>query len=143
MDKNNNKNYIIREEFFGYTFFNRKSLRHRFVHKKDFNKILNQLGIKRNDEIFLPLKRKNVRKDIIYSPIRIYYELTLACNLRCKFCFNSAGKPRKRELTTKEIIKNLYDLKKENIINLHFTGGEFTLRPDWYTIFLEAKKLGL
>jgi len=142
MDKNNNKNYIIREEFFGYTFFNRKSLRHRFVHKKDFNKILNQLGIKRNDEIFLPLKRKNVRKDIIYSPIRIYYELTLACNLRCKFCFNSAGKPRKRELTTKEIIKNLYDLKKENIINLHFTGGEFTLRPDWYTIFLEAKKLG-
>lgn len=140
--KNLDKPDIIREESFGYTFFNRKNLRHNFFHKKDFNKILRQLKIGENGYIILPLKKNKVRKDIIYSPVRIYYELTLACNLHCKFCFNNAGKPRENELTTKETIKSLHDLKKENIINIHFTGGEFTSRPDWYEIFSEAKKLG-
>ncbi len=36
--------------------------------------------------------------------------VTRACNLRCKHCYASTGKPFKDEITAKEIIKALEDM---------------------------------
>jgi len=91
---------------------------------------------------YLKAEREDFRADIIYSPTRIYYELTLACNLQCKSCFNRSGKPRPNELSTDEIKKSLVDLRKANVLDLRFTGGELTRRSDWFEILKSAKELG-
>lgn len=141
IDKNlNAKKYTIRDEPFGFTLYNHNTLTRRFFKKEELMPYLDKYNIK--DYIYLPIKNKDHRKDILYSPIRIYYEVTLACDLNCKFCFNSSGKPRKNELTTKEIVASLYSLREDNVIDIRFTGGEIICRHDWYEILKTAKDLG-
>jgi MoaA/NifB/PqqE/SkfB family radical SAM enzyme/ADP-ribose pyrophosphatase YjhB (NUDIX family) len=132
--------YTIRDEPFGFTLYNHSTLTHQFLKKEQLKPYLRTNSIKHYT--YLPAKKKNYRQDILYSPIRVYYEVTLACNLRCKFCFNNSGKSRKNELTTEEIIYSLRSLRKDNVIDLRFTGGEITCRPDWYEILKTAKDLG-
>lgn len=140
---NPTKKFIVREEPFGYTLSSRDTLHHELIAKNEFKQTLKGLGIGKTNYDFLPIKKgKDFRTDIVYSPTRIYYELTLACNLRCKFCFNNSGKPRNRELSTEEVIRSLEDFKQSNVIGIRFTGGEFTCRPDWFEIFKAAKDLG-
>lgn len=136
------KKYLVRQEPFGFTFFDRKKLKHQFIKKNQLAKYLGKYGISRSEIGWLNFKRQDFRKDIIYSPIRIYYELTLMCNLYCHYCFNNSGKPRKKELTTKEVLESLDHLKENNVIELRFTGGEPTCHRDWFEIFNYAKKLG-
>jgi radical SAM protein with 4Fe4S-binding SPASM domain len=69
-----------------------------------------------------------------FTPKSALYELTLKCNMRCMHCGSSAGKKRKRELTTKQwnnVTKELVKLGCEKIAIL---GGEPFLRKDWYDI---------
>lgn len=139
MDK---KRFVVREEYFGYTFYDKKSLTHQLILKDEWNNFLKERKISKKDYTFLSIKEKRVRKNLLYSPIRIYYELTLGCNLHCKYCFNDSGNPRPNELTTKEIINSLEKLRQANIIDIRFTGGEPLTRPDWYQIFKKAKDLG-
>lgn len=134
------KEYTVREEPFGYTFYEHATLTRKFLKKDQLDFYLNKNNIK--DYIYLEAKHKDYRNDILYSPLRIYYELTLACNLHCKFCFNNSGVPRKNELTTKEVIDSLHSLRNDNVVDLRFTGGEITRRPDWYEILKTAKDLG-
>lgn len=137
-----NKRYVIREESFGYTFFDKSKLKHKLVLKENLDNFLKANGLSTDDCEYLKPKKKDYRKDIIYSPTRIYYELTLACNLQCKACFNRSGKPRPYELSTKEVLKSLVDLREANVLDLRFTGGELTRRPDWFEILKTAKGLG-
>ena len=95
------KKYFLRKETFGYTFYDKSALKHKFLTKSEVKDFLRKRGIDENDYDFLSPDNPT-RRDILYSPIRIYYELTLACDLRCKFCFNNSGKPRPNELNTKE-----------------------------------------
>ena len=136
------KKYVLREEPFGYTFFDRKKLRHKFIKKINLDTFLKDTGIKIDECDLIKQISNDWRKDVLCGPIRIYYELTLACNLECKFCFNSSGRPRKNELSTDEIIKSLKNMKDSGVMDVRFTGGEFTCRDDWYDIFFEAKRLG-
>jgi len=132
--------FTIREEPFGFTFYNHQNLTHHFFKKNELNSFLEEQHIKKYT--FLPAKRKDYRDDIIYSPIRIYYEVTLSCNLHCRFCFNDSGKLRPSELTTQEILISLEKLREDNVLDVKFTGGELICRPDWYEILKKAKELG-
>ncbi len=136
------RKYFLRQEAFGYTFFDKKTLRYNFIFKNDLSRFFLTKGIGKNDCEYLPASKKKFRKDIVYSPIRIYYELTLACNLHCRHCFNSSGKKRPDELNTEEVLKSLYNLKESNVMDIRFTGGEPLCHPDWYKIFKKAKDLG-
>jgi len=99
-------------------------------------------GVKVSDIEYLKGKLDGIRKDIIYSPIRVYYELTTACNLRCKTCFNKSGEALKDELSSDEVIKIIEGLRKDNILDLRFTGGEITTKKGWDEILQHAKDLG-
>ncbi len=136
------KQFTLREEYFGYTFYDKQNLRHKFILKNELDKLLGKYQINEKDYDYLPIKEKKYRKDLIYSPTRIYYELTLACNIRCKYCFNNSGKKRQNEMSTEEIIKSLYNLKEANVMDIRFTGGEPICHPGWYEIFKTAKNLG-
>jgi len=136
------KNYIIKEEPFGFVIYNRKKLSYKLIKKDRYCDYLKNNNIQKNDTTLLSVKRKDFRNDILYSPVRIYYELTLLCNLHCRYCFNNSGKSRIGELNTNDILKSLDHLRECNVIDIRFTGGEPTCRKDWYEILSYAKKLG-
>jgi MoaA/NifB/PqqE/SkfB family radical SAM enzyme len=78
-----------------------------------------------------------------YSPTYCVWELTLACNLRCGHCGSRAGKARPDEMSTEEclgVVRALADLGCE-VITL--SGGEPTLRKDWYVIAKEIREQGM
>lgn len=78
---------------------------------------------------------ENTIKEYLSAPISLIWELTHACNLRCRHCFSSSGLKEDNELSTDEVKNNL-DLFAENrIFNINFTGGEPLLRSDIFEIF--------
>lgn len=76
-----------------------------------------------------------------FFPFTMGWEITLACNLRCKHCGSSAGQPRKNELTTDEALRICDQMPSLLIQEVDFTGGEPLLRPDLYQIALRLKEL--
>ncbi len=127
------KMIVARKEHFGYVLFDMDKLVHKFVRSID--------EVPEGSEM-LP-ERLFERTDILSAPIRIYWELTNACNLRCKHCHNASGKPLEEELSTEEAIKVLQGMKRDNIFDVRFSGGEPTQRSDWFEILSESKRLGL
>ena len=133
------KRFVLRDEKFGYTLFDKVRMRHKFLSSA-------------NDLRFSDIEVQDFEKwagdlseapgDIIYSPIRIYFELTSACLLRCKTCFNQSGKAKADEMSTEEVIRTLDGLRNDNILDIRFSGGEVTTRPDWFEILGHAKELG-
>jgi len=94
---------------------------------------------------FLERKRKRPRKinpEVkLSNPIQhIYIEVTNACNLKCKHCYNDSGVKLKRELTTEEIKKILDECAKLNVLNIVLTGGEPLLRKDLFKVIEYARK---
>lgn len=133
--------FTLRDEPFGFTLYDKSSLRHEFIPREDWKKVKIEKAISGQGFNYLPAKRTDFRKDILYSPIRVYWELTLGCNLHCRYCFNNSGKARPSELTSEEMVQGLYKLKDANVLDIRFTGGELTVRPDWYNVLKTAKDL--
>lgn len=76
-------------------------------------------------------------------PIHPVYEVTAACNLRCKHCHARGGKPLPDELDTEKamlVIKRLSEVPEFRM--LVFTGGEPLVRPDIYELISYARSLG-
>lgn len=67
-------------------------------------------------------------------PHIIGWELTLACNLRCRHCASAAGLPRDNELTLEEALALCDQFPALIVKEVHLTGGEPLLRPDWWKI---------
>jgi radical SAM protein with 4Fe4S-binding SPASM domain len=76
-------------------------------------------------------------------PVIMGWELTLACNLRCRHCASSAGRPRDRELTLQESLAICDQLPELLTLEVVFTGGEPLLSPNWEPIALRLRDLGL
>ena len=64
-------------------------------------------------------------------PLFVNWELTLACNLRCRHCGSSAGKKRPDELTTDEALAVCDQLPALLVQEVDLIGGEPLLRRDW------------
>jgi radical SAM protein len=80
------------------------------------------------------------------APLRVYWELTRACDLACRHC-RAEAQPRRsaEELTTDECRAVLDDLAGAGPPAPHviFTGGDPLKRPDLMTLIREAVDLGL
>lgn len=66
-----------------------------------------------------------------FRPRRCTWEITLACNLRCRHCGSRAGQARADELTTSEAFAVIDDLATLGCEHVTLAGGEPTLRADW------------
>ena len=73
----------------------------------------------------------------------MYIYLTNRCNQRCAHCYMYAGEEQEKELSTLEIQKLLTDFSFYGGKVVTFTGGEATLRKDFYDIVRIAKEKGL
>ncbi len=67
-------------------------------------------------------------------PHLIGWELTLACNLRCRHCASSAGVARRQELTLQESLDLCDQFPELLVCEVIFTGGEPFLNPGWAAI---------
>lgn len=77
----------------------------------------------------------------VSAPRRIYWELTRQCNLNCRSCFNRFFSSRK-ELSFEEIMDIAEQLYKAGVYEIRCTGGEPTVRPDFFEIVDELHKMG-
>ncbi len=78
---------------------------------------------------------------MVYYPATVTFELTNACNLRCKHCFSFAGERLEDELSIDEIKKVLGDLQDLGTMEIDFGGGEPLLRPDLLQVLNAAQSL--
>jgi radical SAM protein with 4Fe4S-binding SPASM domain len=76
-------------------------------------------------------------------PLLIGWELTLACNLRCRHCGSAAGLPRRDELSLAEALSVCDQLPDLLVQEVDFTGGEPLVRADWPRIAGRLARLGI
>ena len=77
------------------------------------------------------------------APIFVWWDVTYACNLRCRQCYSAAGKPHPNELTTSEaktLIRELADMK---VFYIYFLGGEPLMRRDIFELAEYAGECGI
>ncbi len=75
------------------------------------------------------------------APRRVYWELTRKCDLNCKACFNRFDSLQE-ELSTKELLNISVRLYRAGVYEIRCTGGEPTVRPDFFEIVAELANLG-
>jgi sulfatase maturation enzyme AslB (radical SAM superfamily) len=70
----------------------------------------------------------------------VFIELTYRCNESCIHCFNprSTYDPS-TDLSTEEILKTLAELEEMGTYNITLSGGEVSLRDDFFDIMCEAR----
>ena len=74
-----------------------------------------------------------------------WMHITHRCNLRCKYCYITAGQEMDNELSTQEIfnfIDQFHDMGGENQ-TIAISGGEPLMREDFWEIVAYAQKYGI
>ncbi|MEM1545052.1 MAG: radical SAM protein [Candidatus Methanomethylicia archaeon] len=73
-------------------------------------------------------------------PFLIVWDYTYACNLKCKHCYSSAGKPLKDEMGRKEALKVVSILGDIGVPSVAFSGGEPLVRNDIFDVLKLCKE---
>jgi MoaA/NifB/PqqE/SkfB family radical SAM enzyme len=92
----------------------------------------------------LPTAAGAIGMGCIGFPIHPVWEVTNACNLKCKQCHASSGKPLPDELTTEEgkrLLDSIVAVSEFRMLALG--GGEPLVRPDIVELVAYARSLGL
>lgn len=85
-----------------------------------------------------------VRKPFVPgAPFLVVWDVTYACNLRCKHCYATAGKPLQDELTTEEALDAIDKLNKLGVTIIAFSGGEPLVRKDIFKLTSYAASKGI
>lgn len=77
------------------------------------------------------------------APYQIVWDVTYACNLHCKHCYATAGKPWKDELTTEQAMHAIDIFDRAGVTILAFSGGEPLVRPDILELIRYAADKGI
>ncbi len=85
-----------------------------------------------------------VRKPFVPgAPFQVVWDVTYACNLRCKHCYATAGKPLRDELTTEEALETIDKLDRLGVTIIAFSGGEPLVRRDIFELTSYAAEKGI
>ncbi len=85
-----------------------------------------------------------VRKPFVPgAPFLIVWDVTYACNLRCKHCYSTAGKPWRDELKTQEALKAIEVLADAGVTAIAFSGGEPLIRRDFFELAKAVRDHGM
>ncbi len=77
------------------------------------------------------------------APFQVVWNVTRTCNLRCKHCYENAGRRGRDELDTEQALRAIDIMADEGVVFLAFSGGEPTLRPDILTLIRRAADRGM
>ncbi|MFZ0925354.1 MAG: radical SAM protein [Halobacteriota archaeon] len=79
----------------------------------------------------------------LQAPFLVVWNYTDACNLRCKHCYQRAGKMSKDELSLEERLNIVDQLADNDVVAIAFSGGEALLRDDFWEVARYASGKGL
>ncbi len=79
----------------------------------------------------------------LQAPFLVVWNYTNACNLRCKHCYQGAGKMSKDELGLSERLAIVDQLADNDVVSIAFSGGEALLRDDFWQVAQHAADQGL
>jgi len=77
------------------------------------------------------------------APFLVVWDITYQCNLKCKHCYASAGKPLENELTTEEAKNAIDKLERASVPIIAFSGGEPLVRKDIFELTKYANDKGM
>ena len=77
------------------------------------------------------------------APFLVVWDITYACNLKCKHCYANAGKKLNDELTTEEAKQTIDQLDLASVPIVAFSGGEPLVRKDIFELTSYAQKKGI
>ncbi|MFP4170792.1 MAG: radical SAM protein [Methanomassiliicoccales archaeon] len=77
------------------------------------------------------------------APFQVVWDVTYACNLRCKHCYASAGDIHEDELSTEEALALVDEMGRMGIPVLAFSGGEPLVRKDIMQLAGRAAEHGM
>ena len=83
-----------------------------------------------------------VLQQVGFFPHTCVWELTLACNMRCKHCGSSAGSRRADELSLDECLRVAGELVGLGCQRITLIGGELILFPGWHEVARRLVELG-
>lgn len=151
----NHKVFFI-EEFFGSRIYNANDQEEYFFNKEDTANIKKIFSGNYDDSIHLQKFRDNLigknllSTDITYiehektagfgAPLKISFNITEKCNLRCKHCLTNAGSSNPEELTTVELFKLIDQMRRAGTFFVTIGGGEPLLRNDLFEVIAYGRK---
>lgn len=77
------------------------------------------------------------------APFLVVWDVTYACNLKCKHCYASAGTAWSDELTTEEAKRVIDCFARAGVVTIAWSGGEPMVRPDIYELSKYAADKGI
>lgn len=80
---------------------------------------------------------------VFAAPVLVVWNFTNRCNLRCKHCYQDAGKPLSDELTLEEQFHVVDELAENGVSILAFSGGEPLMSPTFWEVARYADKRGI
>ena len=83
------------------------------------------------------------RPFITGAPFLVVWDITYACNLKCKHCYANAGKNPGNELTTEEAKQGIDQLDRASVPIIAFSGGEPLVRKDILELTNYAHEKGM
>jgi len=86
---------------------------------------------------------ETLQKKSIFSNTRLHLHLTNQCNLHCPHCYMASGAAYDDELSTKEIKELCANFCSIGGTHVSLTGGEPTIRSDFFEIVEHIHRLGM
>ncbi|MGQ9694007.1 MAG: radical SAM protein [Thermodesulfobacteriota bacterium] len=83
------------------------------------------------------------RPQVFYAPLMVVWNFTQACNLKCKHCYQNAGKTLPDELTLREQLEVVEQLIDLDVAILALSGGEPLLSPNLLPVARKAHEGGM
>jgi len=74
------------------------------------------------------------------APFLVVWDITKACNLKCKHCYSSSGRRSSDELDTEDVKRIIDEMDRLGVVAIAFSGGEPLMRPDFYDIAAYASR---
>ncbi|KKK93575.1 hypothetical protein LCGC14_2691510, partial [marine sediment metagenome] len=132
------KPLLTRNEYFGKSIYDPNTFRHYYASDSECAEFIRHSRVRELDNDCI-----NAVTGIIYSPIRVYFDLTSQCNLTCKTCLNRSGNAMFDELSIRESIRVVEGMHRDSVFEIRFSGGEPTLKRGWHLIMARSQELGL
>ena len=83
------------------------------------------------------------RPQIFYAPLMVVWNFTQACNLRCKHCYQNAGKTLPDELPLRKQLEIVEQMVDSDVAILAISGGEPLLSPNILPVARKAHDGGM
>jgi len=77
------------------------------------------------------------------APVFVWWDVTYACNLRCRQCYSSSGKAHPNELSREEAMDIIKQLAEMKVFYIYFLGGEPLMRRDFFELAEYAHECGI